>query len=390
MLRYVWIQMGRKPVVALAVILFAAIMTLSLVGLYSGMDATAAEYEQICSQIEVRCAVTNLAGNQSDRLGIYPGTVSLFTDPAASTLAELLEDVQIKGSTTVTWNEKDYTLVGITSAQADARLLPENGCTIFWNGGADESIFGGKSMVCLIPLELQKELVKAELPGSSFLFHISAAYQQETAYDGELTVGGTYAGGNDTVIYCPWEAYTAILESMGRTAKADSLSALLLDNQNLQLLRETASEYFAEPNPNMAGLESVGDYIYALDINDSKLAQAKVDFNNSMAVNRAAVGVVLVLSAGAGFLIGFLMVRSRKREIALMRTMGTPDSSIYFGFVLEQMLCVVVGIALGGAYNRWEPIERLGILAAIYFVGLTAALVIFLRKNLLTTIKEDE
>lgn len=100
--------------------------------------------------------------------------------------------------------------------------------------------------------------------------------------------------------------------------------------------------------------------------------------------------IVLCLSAAAGFLIGFLMVRNRKKEIVLMRTMGTPNQSICFGFTLEQMLCVVLGIVLGGSYNGWHPADRLGILAVIYFVGLTAALQIFLHKNLLTTIKEDE
>ena len=73
-----------------------------------------------------------------------------------------------------------------------------------------------------------------------------------------------------------------------------------------------------------------------------------------------------------------------------MRTMGTPNRSVYFGFALEQMLCVIVGIVLGGANHQWQPINRLGTLVVTYFIGLTTALLIFLRKNLLASIKEDE
>ena len=54
------------------------------------------------------------------------------------------------------------------------------------------------------------------------------------------------------------------------------------------------------------------------------------------------------------------------------------------------MLCVAVGTVLGGSYALWRPVGQLGLFLAIYFLGLSAALLIFLRRNLLTTMKEDE
>ena len=50
---------------------------------------------------------------------------------------------------------------------------------------------------------------------------------------------------------------------------------------------------------------------------------------------------------------------------------------------------VFVG-SFGGAYNMWNPIDKLLTFAIVYFVGLTLAMLIFLSKKLLTTIKEDE
>ena len=100
--------------------------------------------------------------------------------------------------------------------------------------------------------------------------------------------------------------------------------------------------------------------------------------------------IVFILSAGAGFLTGFLIIRARKREIALMRTIGNSQISIFGEFSLEQLACVVAGIILGGGYSLWQPIGQLLIFGCIFYLGLAVSLAVFLNKNLLTTIKEDE
>jgi hypothetical protein len=73
-----------------------------------------------------------------------------------------------------------------------------------------------------------------------------------------------------------------------------------------------------------------------------------------------------------------------------MRTLGEANGRVYCSFALEQMVCVILGTAAGGAYFAWQPVGRLLLFALIYFVGLSAALLVFLRKNLLSTMKEDE
>lgn len=393
MLRHVWIQISRKPLVAVAVLLFTAIIALVLCGLYSGNDSAKAQYNEIYYKIDVRCTVTNLAGNQSDELNIPAGVIALFTgsmDSVPSDLTDLVEDVQIKGSTEIIWNGEPYILAGITSVEVDSNLWQENGCTIFWKENDDERAFGSNKTICIIPQDLADKMQDAGFSADNFPLRIGAAYQYETDYEGTLTVAGTYEGKNDSTIYCPWETYVSILRSMGRYETADSLYATLRNNQDLPLLRETAAQYFAEPDPNAVGLEMLDEYYLALDINDSQLSHAKSNLDNSMAVNRIAALLVFVLSAAAGAFVGFLMIRSRKRDIALMRTMGTPNSRIYFSFVVEQMVSVVSGTLVGGSKFMWNPVSCLVLFVCIYFTGLSAALLIMLRKNLLSTIKEDE
>ena len=84
------------------------------------------------------------------------------------------------------------------------------------------------------------------------------------------------------------------------------------------------------------------------------------------------------------------MIRSRKKEIALMRTMGTGNLAVFFGMLFEQMACVLLGAAIGGAFSLWQPIQRIGLFVGIYAVGLMIALVVFMSTNLLSSLKEDE
>ena len=84
------------------------------------------------------------------------------------------------------------------------------------------------------------------------------------------------------------------------------------------------------------------------------------------------------------------MIRSRKREIALMRTLGTSNRIVCMELEIEQILCVAAGVIIGGSYSLWEPLGQLCLFAGIYIAGLTAALLVFIRANLLATMKEDE
>lgn len=393
MFRYIWIRIHRIPLIFVAISLFTSIIALTLCSLRSGNDAALSQYNDIYCKIDVRCTVTNLAGDQSDRLDIRAGTIARFTGTSPyvpTNLSDLLEDVQIKGSMEIVWNQENYTLTGITGTDIEPKLWPENGCTIFWNENVDQSFFGSSEMACIIPHALQKKLQEREQPTDEFPLHIGSMYPQESGYDASLTILGTYHGTNEQIIYCPWETYVLIRNAMGQSETAEAMYATLRNNNDLPLLREVASKYFAEPNPNNTGLEMVGDYYLALDINDSQLSQTKTNLENSMTVNRIAAVLVLVLSAMAGAFIGFLMIRNRKKEIALMRTMGTPNSRIYVSFVIEQMIFVALGAIVGGSKYMWNPVSWLVLFVCVYFIGLSVALLVMLRKNLLTTIKEDE
>ena len=222
-------------------------------------------------------------------------------------------------------------------------------------------------------------------------------------YQCTLTIVGTYTAGDEVSIYCPASIVERIvIEELDEPLLIYSLSATLADNTRLDEFRKKMSICFLEPTPN-AEKTPWGDYLYsasctsiqeyydyALDINDENLFDLSAILENSLKFNRAVTLIVVALSAVSGFLVGFLMIRRRKREIMLMRMVGESNFRVYCGFAIEQMLCIILGIALGGAYYKWNPINNLAIFAVTYFIALTLALAIFMSKKLIKNVKEDE
>lgn len=399
MWKFTFKRMIRSPLPAVGVLLFAVAMAVVLQSLHNSKMEAQEHYEEIYSQIDVTCTVTNLRGTKSDGLDLTNIYVNEFTEYhewiGESSILPFLEDVQIKSQHKLSGQLSDRILVGITSLKMARELWPENGCTIFWNQGFDESMFGESKLLCIIPEKLAKELAgkgEEQVPVDSIpvLLKVDDPYPMRPTepedFEGAMQVAGIYTGGDQKTIYCPWLTLMGIWDQMGEFESAVAAQATLRDNSQITALREASSEFFFAPDPNSDNL-SPG---LALDIDDSKLKEADLTLRNSLRVNELSTLLVFVLAAGAGFLIGFLMVRSRKRDIDLMRTMGTPNGKIYMSFAEEQMLCVTAGTVAGAASNNWQPLTQLSIFIGIYFVGLSAALLFFLRSNLLTDIKKDE
>lgn len=403
MWKFTFKRMIRSPLPAVGVLLFAVAMAVVLQSLHHSRVEAQEYYEEIYNQIDVICTVTNLRGTKSDGLDLTNIYVNEFTEYrdwiGESSILHLIENVQLKSQHKLSGRLTDHMLVGITSLKMAPELWPENGCTIFWNEGFDESIFSEKALFCMIPQTLAQELAEEQsgegedtVPVETIPVELKLEagylyYPVEPGdYNGTMQIAGVYSGGDQKTVYCGWLTLMGIWEEMGQFESAVAAQATLRSNNQIAALRKAASGLFSEPDPN-ADLTSIA---LALDIDDSKLKEADLTLRNSLRVNELSTALVFVLTAGAGFLIGILMVRSRKRDIDLMRTMGTSNANLYLSFTAEQMLCMIVGTAAGAATYAWQPLMQLVIFVGIYFVGLSAALIVFLRSNLLTAIKKDE
>lgn len=399
MLRIILKRCVRQPLVNGAVLLFAAVLAVVLCLLHREKTAELESYEAAFSAIPVYCKVTDLDGSKvSVPGGIEGWVVSQFTDKGVKPLLEpyvgTLHTRVPCGS--ASWQGSKVSLVGITSTYVAEELTAGWGGQIDWVEGYDESALMTREFVCIVPELLGEETsLELRITGMLPLGDKSVADPEDWVdVRQDFKVIGVYTDPGNKNIYCSAYGVEWIYGKLKQSKPVEELGFVLKDNRDLEALREDAAKWFAVPNPTGALTEWGkwgNDYFtYALDINDTMLRSLSDSMQSTVRLNRVAAALVFLLSAGAGFLIGFLTTRARKREILLMRTLGVSGPDIYRELTLEQMLCIAGGVLLGGSYGLWQPVVQLVLFAAAYWAGLTGAIKLFLGRNLLTAIKEEE
>ena len=403
----------RQPMTAVAIILFAAVLSVVLGVMHQSKEAELSSYKETYNSIPVVFQITDLDGSQvPDDVGIQGWALQQFTEQGITpTLAPFVEELHVRlpyleGNSRhdnyrgelVEYNgmlvcDDNIPLVGISSTYVAEELTDGLGGGIQWREGYDESILASDEFVCIIPEWLTDE-EETELHFLDMREGTGDTIAESFEFDCTYKVVGTYDDPNNDTFYCSLSAMEWVYARTCRSQPLGTLAAVLKNNNDLEALREVASKWFATPNPTGEptpwGHWGFDYYPYALDIDDAQLQSLSIEMQNIVRFNRIATSLVIILSAGAGFLVGFLVMRARKREIILMRTLGASDKDIYKELALEQLLCIGVGIVLGGGYALWQPAGQLLLFGIVYCAGLTVAIQMFLRKNLLATMKEDE
>ncbi len=407
MFKHTMARIKRKPHFMLAMVVFSAVLAAVLCSLNRNIEDEIAEYEEAYATIPVTVQMCDLMGVEVDDLEAFEYAYNVMLSDYE--LGTYLKDIQFKCSLH-SWVLQSLTidisgtqqrldrLVGISSREIDSELAQRSDNVFAWFEGYDESILQGNELVCLIPESLMQQ-------SGGEPFYAEIVIRKKTAYTlyGEaamlsrkVLVVGTHKAKSDTV-YLPFSTLWKIRKDAStQSGLVDAASAVMADNYMIEQFREEMLDWFPEPNDTgeetywERGYQGWHYYPVAMKIDDSRLQLADSAMQNSIKINTLCSYVVLGLSAVAGFFVGFLAIRSRKREITLMRSLGNSGLSIFAGCCFEQLLCLVLGTAIGGAAFMWRPIEQIGIFMGIYFLGTIVSLVIFISRNLLQGQKEDE
>ncbi len=395
-------QFRRRPLPPLAVMLFAVVISFALGGLQRANDAEQASYEEAFETTPVHFVVTDFRGEPSGMVESWLCDPFLGRGYIEPYLNEYVGQLRMEMTAFIDGEYADYTLSGITSAVTSPLLDSACGGEVTWFEGYDESIFERTfeegDLFCVIPESLYETLEE----GATEIEFQFAREEWNSATGHEyvtltLTIAGTYAAPKrEFTIYCPYDVARRRNSERDRLSStyATGISGILRDNRKLEEFKAAAANWFGDVNPEGKatpwGKWGYEYYICALDVDDSVLQRLSRNYQISIFINEMSAMLVLTFCTAAGFLIGFLLIRSRKHEISLMRTLGGSNFHIYLGFAAEQLLCVAAGIILGGAMMGFNAPRQLALFALVYFVGLSAALIVFLNKNLLSDLKEDE
>ena len=410
MLKNIFRRYQREPLVYAAVLLFAAVLSVILCHMQKSQEDELKSFQETYHTVPVYFTVTDLDGSQLRGARSIEGWVVDLFIPRSYRISDLdfvrfIKELKIRMEIEAIPGEFEWLdqndffmklsaaeaapLVGISSVRVAQELTPEYNGEIHWCEGYGEEVLETEQLVCLVSDDYTggDEVVLS-------VVHNDSNTGEKVLYTFTLTVVGHFKSDGTSRIYCPYLVAENICNKLHIKKEIYCISATLVDNDLLDELRETASLWFAEPTPGGAltpwGKFGYKNYPYAMDINDALLQHLMTTLKNIMTINRVSSVLIFVMSALAGFLVGFLVIRSRKREITLMRTLGCSNRRIYAEFALEQLLCILGGVLLGGGYTLWHPLWKLAAFTAINFVGLSTALIVFLNVNLLSTVKEDE
>ena len=217
-------------------------------------------------------------------------------------------------------------LRGVSDAAADS-MLEEALQYITWQDGYDQTILQTNAPICLMPAGSGAEL------GEQRNFFLTERENTVT-----LTVVGVYDidGGSDaSIFYCPLAWMEEACRSFGL---AIGYHALELELCNLRQLNQFKAQMME------LGMNK-GSAI--LVINDALLREVTSQLSRQIRLLESVLPILLALVTGIGFGLSFLLLRGRKKEAAVMRSLGMRRKRVFSILLLENLFQALLGVGVG-------------------------------------------
>lgn len=232
---------------------------------------------------------------------------------------------------------EDYELLrGVNNLQIDPSLERALS-SVVWAEGYDIGFLQQNDRACLVPSGWNVE------PGAQLeiLFFDRVV---------PFTVAGTYGTGklgpyDVKIYYCP----VSVLQQLYLDAEKEfSYCAMEMDLCKLEKLDAFKKQMRA------AGLNSGAAQLV---INDTQLQTVTAQLRRQVRLLQTLRPVLLALVAAIGFWLIFLLLKGRRREAAVMRSLGVKRHRVFCILMLETAIQAVLGTALGGG-AAWVAFEK--------------------------------
>lgn len=218
---------------------------------------------------------------------------------------------------------------------------------ITWLDGYDETCMRGPDMgICVIPLELAREY-DVDLGDTMAFLMLYPNGDHSAVVPRYMQVVGTYFTSADVdTIFCPIgeSIYAEDYDEMWTlyTHKNYNSAIFTLDDpEKLPQLRQLLGE-LGFTSPGTWG--KVRSYMV---LDDCAYIMATGGLERQIQYLELVYGCLFVLVDLIGFAAAYLLLHARKREIALMGSLGTPRLRVFGNFVGEQLLLSLLGCLAG-------------------------------------------
>ena len=353
----------------LAAVLSVAALMLLFLQIGASTRSRAQSLTEMIDRTRIRCVVVNRAG-QAENLHIPNGSILYFflNEPR---IIMLCDELEIRSSCTVEAGDESFLLTGATASQM--RRETEGGQTIAYDGAEDAALFDGRDAVAVIGSALMP--YTEEENGARYIT-VRVAEVEEPL---RLRVTGTSDA--ERAFYCPW----ATLFQWNFYISADRLNFVLSDNRLLAQAKDLSERIFDSDNPDNTS--------FAKGIMLS-VQSAEYETMTNMAYRNQIMmtlikAVSLICAVVAGLMLSILLVRGRRQEYAVLRSMGVGGAWIVAQGMLEVVCPCFVVFCLAYLTGGIEMADGLPLFLS-YVIGYLAPLGYYCMQPILKQIQMKE
>lgn len=266
--------------------------------------------------------------------------------------------------------------------------------------GYDESFLHGEyeapgPMLCMVTTDFLVEN-GVSLGDTIRLFVID----RKTAELDFLIVGSYVKEGTKDNVYCQHAGYTrpSLLTDSGDDERDElfkatyySASFILKNAGDLGALKEYMADY------GVSEINKIRTYRTFPVIDDKTFSSSVESFNQRIRQTEVLYPFIYSLLGVLAFILSFILILSRKKEIAVMRGLGTVKGRVFITFFTEQLILCLIGCCIGliawalfnVGFNSLQLILTAGFIG-LFSLGGAVSLILVNRSEVLGLLGDEE
>ena len=351
---------------------------------FAGVAAQKELEREKAYDIPVELVITDLGGTSSDRLGISGVELWAFIKDKENVtdlwiiprdLRPYFGELRVKTSLYYKSGELSGRLIGLTDLNAEEAL---RGAEIVFSDGEDADFESSKSPQIIVSERFFEKLRDESGGISEVSVAVGTDSGLQNAFELAVKPTGYYTGLSTDDIYCSWNLAADIIRSLGEEPYADSISATVKDNGELDALKEDLSYYFTEADPTETpkrNPNAVALYYYknAAVIHDELMRNTLTTLDRNIAVLNGLFPITAALECLVSAAAAYFYIALRRRDVAIMRSLGTKSAFVIVITAAEMFVICAAAFALSLAAAAAIPICEIKI-SSILLVELSALL----------------
>ena len=378
-LRYTLLHIRRRPLAFCCLLVAVMLLGCLLLAVDASMQVRQAGLDAMVDESKVWCVVGRRGGNIRWAASAHHVAQLLHpTDPTFTAFVNTyVTDVRARVVLPVqpTGLPAEVEAFFLTHWEADDTLLLLDERRLTLAPGYDTSIFTGDEAVCIAGSHIAPR-------GSLLTFTLP-----ENCGGTEITVRvvGSITEGDG--LYLPWALYESSVPNLHAATPADALSFRLKDNRLIDRFQQDAAAFYAPPGVDAT---SSSHHEYMLTIRDTQLRENLFAANRNLQSMRLMIPAFFAGALGTSLLLAAILLRTRRREYAILRSMGQPSSFILLQGTAEPLLASLPGVGLALAIMHSTEMLRLLPLLAAFLLGSLLPTLRYVTQPILNQVKGEQ